>query len=381
MNGAATLPSVLAGAQRQSFRIGLAILAICAAGSFLNPAQFLRSYLVAFLFWMGIALGSAAVVMLHHLVGGRWGFVIRRVLEAATGTLPAMALLMLPLLFGVRTLYHWTQPAGDHLLEHKALYLNLPFFLLRAVLYFAVWIAVTRLLNRWSLQQDRTGDRTLVRRMQLLSGPGLLLYGLTVTFASIDWAMSLEAHWFSTIYGMIFMVGQGLSTLAFAIAVLILLAEHKPLADVITPGHFHDLGNLMFAFVMLWAYVAFSQFLIIWSGNLVEEIPWYLARLRGGWQWIALLLVVFHFFLPFMLLLMRSVKRRRQVLARVAVAVILVRLVDMFWLVTPAFHPGNLKIHWMDLAAPIGLGGLWLASFLANLKRAPLLPLHDPRFS
>lgn len=375
------MSDILTGAQRQAFRIGLAALALCAAGSFLNPAQFLRSYLVAFLFWMGIALGSAAVVMLHHLVGGRWGFVIRRVLEAATGTLPAMAVLMLPLLFGVRTLYHWTHPAGDHLLEHKAPYLNVPFFLLRAAIYFAVWIAVTRLLNRWSVQQDHTGDPTLVRRMQLLSGPGLLLYGLTVTFASIDWAMSLEAHWFSTIYGMMFMVGQGLSTLAFATSVLILLARYKPLSDVITPDHFHDLGNLMFAFVMLWAYVAFSQFLIIWSGNLAEEIPWYLARLRGGWQWIALILVVFHFFLPFVLLLMRSVKRRRQVLARVAVAVIVLRLVDMFWLITPAFHPGNLTIHWMDLLAPIGLGGLWLASFLANLKRATILPLHDPRFS
>jgi hypothetical protein len=231
-----------------------------------------------------------------------------------------------------------------------------------------------------SLEQDRTAEPSIQRRMQVLSGPGLLLYGFTVTFASIDWAMSLEPHWFSTIYGMIFMVGQGLATLAFVIAVLVLLSRHAPLSEALTALHFHDLGNLMFAFVMLWGYVSFSQFLIIWSGNLPEEIPWYLARLRGGWQWVALILLLFHFFLPFVLLLMRGVKRRREALARVAVAVLALRLVDMFWLVAPAFHPEGFTIHWMDLAAPVGLGGLWLAAFFSNLKRAPLLPLHDPRF-
>jgi hypothetical protein len=381
MNGTETLQPVLSGVQRKALIAGVSALALCVAGAFLNPAQFLRSYLVAFLFWLGIALGSAAVVMLHHLVGGRWGFVIRRLLESATRTLPAMAVLLLPILLGVRSLYHWTHPAGDHLLEHKAPYLNIPFFIIRAVIYFAVWIGVTWVLNRWSLEQDRTGAPGLVRRMQVLSGPGLLLYGLTVTFASIDWAMSLEPHWFSTIYGMIFMVGQGLATLAFVIAVLMLLSRYQPLSGTLTPDHFHDLGNLMFAFVMLWAYVSFSQFLIIWSGNLPEEIPWYLARLRGGWQWVALILLVFHFFLPFLLLLMRPIKRRAHVLARVAIAVILVRLLDLFWLVTPAFHPGKFHLHWMDVAAPIGVGGLWLAAFLSNLKRAPLLPLRDPRFS
>jgi hypothetical protein len=380
MNGTDTLQPALAGAQRKALVVGAAALAACAAGAYQNPSQFLRSYLVAFLFWIGIALGSAALVMLHYLVGGRWGFVIRRLLESATRTLPAMAVLMLPLLLGIRSLYHWTHPDGDHLLEHKALYLNIPFFLVRVVFYFAVWILLTHRLTRWSLEQDRTGDPAIQRRMQVLSGPGLLLYGLTATFASIDWVMSLEPHWFSTIYGMIFMVGQGLSTLAFVIAVLMLLSRHKPLSDTLTPDHFHDLGNLMFAFVMLWAYIAFSQFLIIWSANLPEEIPWYLTRLRGGWQWIALILVVFHFFLPFVLLLMRGIKRRMRVLGRVAVAVMVVRLIDLFWLAAPAFHSENLRVHWMDVAAPVGLGGLWLAAFLSNLKRAPILPLHDPRF-
>ncbi len=380
MNGTDSLQPALSGAQRTAFGVGAAALGLCAAGAILNPAQFLRSYLVAFLFWMAIALGSAALVMLHYLVGGRWGFVIRRLLEAATRTLPAMAVLMLPLLLGIRSLYHWTHPEGDRLLEHKALYLNIPFFLVRAAIYFSVWILLTRRLTRLSLEQDRTAEPSIQRRMQVLSGPGLLLYGFTVTFASIDWAMSLEPHWFSTIYGMIFMVGQGLATLAFVIAVLVLLSRHAPLSEALTALHFHDLGNLMFAFVMLWGYVSFSQFLIIWSGNLPEEIPWYLARLRGGWQWVALILLLFHFFLPFVLLLMRGVKRRREALARVAVAVLALRLVDMFWLVAPAFHPEGFTIHWMDLAAPVGLGGLWLAAFFSNLKRAPLLPLHDPRF-
>ena len=382
MNPIQPVHSQLDRIQYRSLIVGLAGLTLCAAGAFLNPEQFFRSYLLAYLFWIGIALGCFAIVMLHHLVGGAWGFVIRRLLESGTRTLPLMAVLFLPLLLGLHDLYHWAHPAevaGDKILQHKSLYLNIPFFLARAGMYFAVWIAVTYLLNKWSLTQDRTGEAFLTRRLQFLSGPGLVLYVLTVTFASIDWVMSLEPHWFSTIYGIMFVVGQALAALAFVTAVAVLLADREPLSQVISSAHFHDLGNLLLAFVVLWAYVAFSQYLITWSANLAEEITWYLHRTKGGWAWIGLFLILFHFILPFLLLLSRDTKRRTRMLLIVASTVICMRLVDLFWLVMPAFHPAGFSVHWMDLVAPIGVGGIWVAVFVWQLKRGALLPLHDPR--
>jgi hypothetical protein len=306
---------------------------------------------------------------------------IRRLLESAAGTLPVVALLFVPLLFGLHDLYVWARPdevAGSELLQHKSLYLNVPFFSIRTAIYFAVWIGLAYVLNTWSLEQDRTADLSLSRRLQMLSGPGLVLYGLTVTFGSIDWVMSLEPEWFSTIYGVTFMVGQALSAFAFVILVALLLADHHPLADVASPSLFQDLGNLLLAFVMLWAYMAFSQFLIIWTGNLPEEIPWYLHRMGGGWQWIGPLLFLFYFGVPFLLLLSRGTKRSRRMLFAVAAAIVLMRLVDLFWLVAPAFRPSELRVHWMDLAAPIGVGGIWLWAFVRQLKGRPLLPLNDP---
>jgi hypothetical protein len=363
--------------QRRAGAAGIAALAACAAGAAGSPDQFFRSYLFAYLFWIGIALGCFAIVMLHHLVGGSWGVVIRRLLESGAGTLPLMAVLVLPLVAGLPRLYVWARPeavAGDELLRHKAPYLNVPFFVGRLVFYFAVWIALAHLLNKWSEEQDRTLSPQVKTRLQLLSGPGLVLYGLTVTFASVDWVMSLEPHWFSTIYGILFMTGEALATLAFVILALLVLVRRKPMADVLKATHFHDLGNLMLAFVMLWAYVCFSQFLIIWSGNLPEEIPWYLRRLTGGWGWVAVVLVVFHFALPFVLLLSRANKQRLQILAGIAGGVLVVRLVDLFWMVMPAFHPGGFRVHWMDLLMPVGIGGLWLAAFVWRLKRRALLP-------
>ncbi|MGH7425587.1 MAG: hypothetical protein ACREJP_05415, partial [Candidatus Methylomirabilales bacterium] len=358
-------------------------LMLCLAGAWLNTEQFFRSYLLAYLYWISISLGSFGIVMLHHLTGGGWGFLIRRLLESGTRTLPLMALLFVPLLVGLPHLYLWAQPAAvaaDEALRHKSLYLNVPFFTLRTAVYFAAWIGLASVLNRWSLRQDRTAEPHLTRRLQILSGPGLVVYGLTATFASIDWVMSLDPHWFSTIYGMIFIMGQGLTTLAFMITVALILGGRGPLAAAISPARIHDLGNLLLAFVMLWAYLAFSQFLIIWSGNLSEEIPWYLHRGQGGWEWVALFLIVFYFGIPFLLLLSRETKRRARVLVAVAAALVLIRLVDLFWLVAPTFHPAGVRIHWMDLVAPVALGGIWTATFIWYLKGISLVPLHDPRF-
>jgi hypothetical protein len=367
--------------QRPALFVGAAALAICVVGGFFAPAQFFRSYLFAFLFWTGVALGCLAVAMLHHVTGGAWGLPIRRPLESGTRTLPLMLLLFVPVVLGARKIYEWADPAAvasDPILRHKSLYLNLPFFTGRALLYFAAWLALAYFLNRWSLEQDATGGRPIARRLQLLSSAGLVVYGLTVTFASIDWAMSLEPHWFSTMYGVLFIAGQGLTAFAFIIVVLVLLSGTPPLAGYVGQRHYHDLGKLMLAFVMFWAYVSFSQYLIIWSGNLPEEIPWYLRRLQGGWGWVGAALVLLHFLLPFFLLLPASANRNPRVLAAVAGLVVLMRLVDVFWLTQPAFAGSRFRLHWMDLLAPIGVGGLWLAVFSWQLGKRPLLPLNDP---
>lgn len=369
--------------QRRALIVGVAGVAVCLLGGLFDWDQFFRSYLVAYLFWIGIALGCFAILMLQHMSGGAWGLVIRRLLESATRTFPLLALLFLPIAFGVRSLFIWTHPADAseelrHALDHKAVYLNVTFFLIRAVFYFGVWNLISYFLNKWSFEQDRTANRLITNKLQGLSAPGLVLYGFTVTFASIDWIMSLEPQWFSTIFGILVMGGQGLAAMAFIIAVVVLLSRHKPLSEVIKPSHLHDLGKLMLAFLMLWAYFGFSQFLIIWSGNLPEEIPWYVRRLQSSWKWVGLALVVLQFALPFVLLLSRDLKRNARTLVAVATAVIVMRLVDLIWLTAPEFHEGGFRIHWMDVIMPIGLGGLWLAFFAYQLKARPLLPIGDP---
>jgi hypothetical protein len=344
--------------------------------------QLFRSYLIAYLFWFSVALGCLPLLMLHHLVGGTWGFVIRRILEAGTRTLPLMAVLFVPLLFGIHSLYEWSHPdvvAGDVVLEAKRAYLNVPFFIVRAIFYFAVWMAFAFFLNRWSDEQDATGNPAIVRRFQLLSAPGIVAYCLAITFAAIDWAMSLEPHWFSTIYGILFIVGQSLAALAFVIPIAAMLSEAPPVSEVMKAPVFQDLGNLLLAFVMLWAYISFSQYLIIWSGNLPEEITWYLNRGRNGWQWVAAFLALFHFAVPFALLLGRGNKRNKMLLAGIATAVLLMRWVDVYWLVAPAFFPA-VRVHVVDVVLFVVIGAIWLLVFFNQLTKRALLPQRDPNF-
>ena len=370
--------------QKRSLAVGLIAAVLCAGGALIFPPAFFRAYLSAYIFWIGIPVGCLALLMLHHLVGGRWGFMIQRVLEAAIQTLPLMALLFIPLVFGLSDLYPWARTevaAADPLLQQKAAYLNIPFFVARAVAYFAVWIVLGRLLVTWSLRQDQSADDTLTLRLQRLSGPGLVLYGLTVSFAVIDWIMSLEPKWYSTIFGMIFMVSFGLAAMALAILATRFLESEKPLAQVVSPDRWHDLGNLLLALVMFWAYLNFSQFLLIWSENLAEEIPWYLHRIGGGWEWVAIALILFQFALPFVLLLSRNTKRDSRTLAAVAAAILFMHWLDILWMVVPSFYPARFHFHWLDIAAPVAIGGLWLAAFIGYLKARSLLPLHDPRFT
>jgi hypothetical protein len=347
--------------------------------------QLFRSYLIAFMFWLGVGLGSLAILMLHHLTGGAWGLVIRRHLEAATRTIPFLTLAFLPIAIGVRALYIWARPdvmAADPVLQAKQLYLNVPFFLARAVFYFAVWNLLAYLINRWSLEQDEGGRQPVgsERKFRVLSAPGLMAYGLTITFASVDWVMSLDPHWFSTIFGVLFMGAQALSAMAFAIIALASTSRYEPLEDVVEPSHFHDLGKLLFAFVMLWAYFAFSQFLIIWSGNLPEEIPWYIERLHGGWGIVALVVLIGSFVLPFLLLLSRDIKRNRVAVGTIAALVLVVRVVDLLWMIAPRPGAHGLPVHWLDVTLPLALGGLWVALFARELTRRRLLAVNDPYF-
>jgi hypothetical protein len=370
--------------QQRGLVIGIAGLAIGAFGALTNIDQFLHSWLIGFLFCLGMALGCLGLLMLQHMSGGQWGLVSRRVFEAGTRTLPIVALFFLPVLFGLQTIFEWARPeaAQNEIIHAKAAYLNQPFFIVRAVIYFAFWLFCMVLLNKWSAEQDRGEGITPADsvRFRTVSAPGLLVFVLTVTFASVDWVMSLDPEWFSTIFGLLTVAGYGLSAFALTIVVLSNLTDVPPMANVLTARHFHDLGKLLLAFVMLWAYLAFSQFLIIWSGNLPEEIPWFVRRLSGPWGYVSIALVIGHFMLPFMLLLSRDLKRHAGLLSKVAIFVIAMRLVDIIWLVGPQFREGRFPIHWMDVVIPVGLAGIWIFVFARHLRSRALLPVNDPYF-
>jgi hypothetical protein len=381
-DAALPVPAKVDRLQRSALVAGGAGVFLSLLGAVFDLGQFLRSWLFAQLFWTGVSLGCLSLLMINHLTGGVWGIVIRRLLEAGGRTIPVLAVLFLPVALGVPRLYEWARPvvlAADPVLRMKQPYLNVPFFLLRAVFFFGTWAMLAHLLSRWSAELDRTGSLRVARRLRGASGAGLVLLGLTITFSAVDWAMSLAPHWYSTIYGIIFMVGQALSAMALVIVLLVWLRDESPFAQVVRPVVVHDLGKLLFAFVMLWAYVSLSQFLITWSGNLPEEIPWYIQRLRGGWRLLALLILVFHFVLPFLLLLSRDLKRSAPTLAKVAGVLFVLRLVDLYWLVAPDLHHnGAFAPSWMDVTAPVGMGGIWLYSFTRQLRTRPLLPQHEP---
>jgi hypothetical protein len=376
----------------RALKVGLAGLAVCAVGFFVAPDHFFRAWLIGFLMWLGIALGSLALMMIQHLSGGAWG-VFRRVFEASSRTLPLLAILFLPVLFGLGTLYPWSHPdhvAADEILRHKAPYLNSTFFTVRAALYFAGWSFLAWKLSQLSARQDQ-GDMTVNLPLQRFCGAGLVFYALSMTFAGIDWIMSINPHWYSTLFGFLMLGGQGLAALTFTTIVSTMLSKRAPMADVLKPQHFHDLGKLSLAFVMLWAYFNFSQFLLTYAANLVEEIPYFLARMSHGWQYLAIFLLIFHFAVPFSLLLSRDNKRTSSRLVVVACWILFMRFVDLFMLVSPEFastggnlhllegeHEGHFFVHWLDIAAPVGIGGVWLWMFFTQLAQRPLLAFRDP---
>ncbi len=332
------LPPAAERIQKRALITGATAFLI-SAGTIAN-VQFSRSYLLAYLFWISIPLGSAVLLMLYHLTGGNWGYVIRRMLEASLRTLPLMAVLFLPVLWNPRQLYEWADPvkaAADPLIQRKESYLNVPFFTVRTAVYFLIWIGMAWLLSRWSAEQDHSDDPAPARRLAAISAPGLIVLGFSVTFAAVDWIMSLEPHWFSTIYGLWFIIGAVLAALSVMVFAARRFAMASPMDKVLQPSHFHDLGNLMLTFTILWAYMSFSQFLLIWAGNLPEETPFYVKRMGVGWESIALVLVLFHFAVPFLVLLSRDVKTKMARLATLAIGMLFMRMVDLFWVVRPAF--------------------------------------------
>jgi hypothetical protein len=364
---------------RRALVVGGAALLVCVIGAPFSPTQFFRAYLAAYQLFLGIAVGSMALFMLYQLTGGAWGFMIRRFLEAGLRTLPLLAVLFIPLAVGVRFIYPWAQPqvvAGSPELHYNHLYLNVTFWWIRAALFFIAWLVLAYILNSWSRQQDAAGGPP-PRKFRLLSAPGLVIYGLTITFASVDWVMSVQPEFHSTIFPPEFAAGQLLTAHAFAVLVLAWLISRPPLANLVSLETLNDLGNLLLTFLVIWAYMAFFEFMLSWIANLPEEAAWYLARGRNGWQWVAWAIFVLHFAVPFFFLLLRDVKRDPRALAAVAGLILFMHLAFLYFQIMPAFPDTWIGQHWMDFLTPVGIGGIWLAYYLWQLGTRPVLPLHD----
>jgi hypothetical protein len=361
---------------RTGLIVGGASALATAALAFANPAQFFRSYLVAFIWVFGCAMGCFGLMMLHHLSSGAWGLMIRRIFEAAARTIPLLGVAFIPIALGVKSIYPWAAPDA-HQEGFRAAYLTTNGFIARAAVAFALWSILALVFSRLSLQQDETGASALRRRMRAVAAGGVCLHVLLMTFCAIDWLMSLSPGWASTIYGFYVIVGQVIAALAFVILVSLFLATRAPLEGRFRAVHFHDYGKLLLAFTMIWAYFGVSQFLIIWSGNLPEETSWFMGRMIGGWKWFSVLLVFAHFVFPFVLLLSRNLKRDKTRLARVAGLMLFVRWLDIYWLAAPAFSD-HVAIHPLDITTALALAGLWFFVFTQNLKTRSLLPVKEP---
>jgi hypothetical protein len=400
MTPAGTIPREILRLQRPALLAALAGAVLLVVGLFSTGPQFFRAYLFAWMFCLGLSLGSLAMVMLSHLVNGDFAWLIRRFAEAAAMNLLLVGVLFIPILFGLKYLFPWADEhlvRADKIMQHRAGYMNPTWFTLRYVLYFVIWIGLAWMLRVWSLGYDRKGDIALLRAAQRVSAPGLLLYVVTVTLAAVDWILSRDPHWYSQIIGLLTVVGQAAAAMALLTYVVCKVAGREPISRYIEPRHLNDLGNLLLTLVILWAYMSFAQFLIIWMGNSKEDIGWYAQRGMGyapnGWRWLGLFLIVFHFFVPFFILLGRDNKRQAQTLGAIAGWLFLMRILDVYWWVAPAGwfpvpHPHGAapvehevivgKMSWLDVPALLALVGIWMTLFVQNLKGKPLLARGGP---
>src|SRR6476659_3149851 len=364
--------------------VALLGVVVCAILGYANPKQFFFSWIVSFLFFLSLALGALFFVLIQYASQVGWGIVLRRIGETTFATLPVMAALFLPVLLGLRDLYAWTVPGAaehDALLRWKAPYLNVPFFLIRAALYFGIWSFIALLYYRGSRGQDATGDPGVSARLRRLAGPGIIVLALTQTFASVDWIMSLTPHWYSTIFGVYFFAGSFVGFIALLSIVATAMLRAGLLGTVITEEHLHDVGKLLFAFTAFWAYIGFSQFFLIWYANVPEESFWYKARLEGSWKAISILLMAGHFGIPFFYLMGRAVKRRGSTLALGGAWILAMHFVDIYWQVMPTLHPQGVTPSVLDVAAFAAIGGCFVAAAGWLMRREALVPLRDPRLA
>jgi len=367
---------------RWSLLVGCIALGLCVIGALLgDPDQFFRAYLAAYMFVLGLGLGGLAILMIYHLTGGAWGYLIRRVLEAQMRTLPLIALLFVPIGFGIEVLYLWARPdlvRADERLQSQQFYLNKDFFLGRAAIYFAIWLFFALLLTLRSRRQDQTDDERIPNGLERLGEIGLVLFGTTMHFAAFDWLETLQPTFHSTIFPMLVVSGQLLSAQALAVIVFIAFVLPRDAASIASRRALNDLGNILFAFLVIWAYMNFFQFMLIWIANLSSDALWYAPRSQGAWRPLVWALCFANFVIPFFLLLMRSIKQHPPSLAKVAALILFSQVVFNYYLVVPVFQAHGLLEHWMDFVMPIGLGGIWFALFVNRLRSRPLLPVHDP---
>ena len=369
---------LIAGAVALLGAVGCAILGAA------NPKQFFFSWLVSFLFFQSLALGALFFVLIMFAAQGGWGIVVRRIAETIFCTIPVMAVLFLPILFGLHDLFEWSHADAlehDALLRWKAPYLNVPFFMIRAALFFVIWSFIAVVYYRGPRGQDATGEHAVSARLRKFAGPAIIVLALTQTFAAIDWIMSLTPHWYSTMFGVYFFAGSWVGFIALLSVVVPAMRGAGLLDTVISAEHLHDIGKFLFAFTAFWAYIAFSQYFLMWYGNMPEETIWYKARMEGSWLTVSLLLLFGHFVAPFFYLMGRDVKRKGATLAVGGVWLLLMHFVDLYWQVMPTLHPEGLRPSLLDVAALMTVGGCFVAAASWLMRRQALVPLRDPRLA
>ncbi len=370
-----------AGLGKPALIIGILGLATSVAGLAMHAELFYSAYLTAWLFWLGIGLGGLFLTMLHHLTGSVWSVTLRRITETLAGTLPLLAVLFIPILFSIHHLYEWSHPEALHdpILMKKAAWLNPTFFTIRSIIYLAIWSFLAWRLRTISLEQDKGGTDEHKARLVRVSAPGMIIFALSISFAAFDWMMSLTPHWYSTIYGVYFGMGSIMSMFAFLILTVTWLQAKGALKGVITQEHRHDMGKLFFAFIILWAYMAFSQYFLIWYANIPEETILYRQRWVGSWKAISMVIVFGHFVLPFFTVISRPAKRNVKFMAFICLWMLLMHYVDLTWNIGPTFSPEGFHLSPWHISTMFGIGGMMIFLFLKTLAKHPIVPVGDPK--
>ncbi|MDZ4723799.1 MAG: hypothetical protein SGI97_07845 [candidate division Zixibacteria bacterium] len=364
--------------------LGVAVVGVigCIAGYVMDHDRFFHAYLTGFAYWVSLCLGALFFTMLQHLTGAHWSVVVRRISETLMACLPVMFLLSIPMFLGIHSLYHWSHEdavATDALLKWKSPFLNSPFFIARTIVYFLIWSTLSYFLHKTSLEQDRGFKEDQLIRLRRLSAGGMVLFAVTITVAAFDWLMSLNPHWYSTIYGVYFFSGSFLGSLALITAIALRLRSRNILKDTITVEHYHDLGKLLFAFTVFWTYIGFSQFFIIWYGNIPEETIWYISRWNNGWKGVSLVIIFGHFVFPFLVMLFRAVKRSYIMLTVMTTWYLIMHWVDLYWLVYPNHYDSGPVFSWIEIMPMLAIGGIVLWFFWTKYSRNALVPVNDPK--